>query len=260
VRTTLKKTVLGIGFIIALIIVSSCGKKEKIPVPVLLPLQEGSQIKYVSYVTDSLRQIQHVLEYIPRYYVRTDSSAGLKRYYYVEKNKLNSYLVDEKGCLSTRIQLDLAAYATMAGFPYHEPISFSYWRPIFKKEEGFGTNWTVQADTQFVIYDAQQKLHALEFGHHSKARLDGWSDIYVPASKGEKMRVLNVHWLEFRNFLYDSGSGDTLWVQRGEGRELFEPKFGLARAMNNYTTRKKGEAPQYRQSTLDLYLMIIPGK
>jgi hypothetical protein len=259
VRISLQRTALGVVSVWILFSLA-CRKQEEIPVPVLLPLKEGSQIKYVSYVTDSLKQIKHQLEYIPRYYVRTDSTVRVKRHYFVERNKLSSYRVDSKGKIETWIQIDLAAYAAAAGFPYHEPVEFSYWRPVFQKEKGFGTQWTAAADTEFTLVDAQQKTHKIAFGHRGKARLDGWAEITVPASKGEKLRVLNVHWLEYSNFLVDRESGDTLWVQRGEGRELFEPSFGMARAMSNYTTRRKGEAPIYRQSTLDLYLMMIPGK
>ena len=131
----MKKTLIAIALLCAAL---NCSKREEIPTPALLPLQEGSQIKYVSYLTDSLRQIQHQMEYIPRYYVRSDSSTAGKRHYYVEKNRLCSYRVDTKGGLDAEVQLDLSAYAAAAGFPYKEPILFSYWRPLFRKEEGFG--------------------------------------------------------------------------------------------------------------------------
>jgi len=231
-----------------------------IPTPVLLPLEENSEIKYISYVTDGLKQIQHQLEYIPRFYVRTDSSGKKNIHYYIENNKLNSYIVDEQGTLATRVQLDLATYSLAAGFPYREPVPYSYQRLVFKKQEGFGTSWSVEADTQFVQFDAQQQPHTLAYGHRGYARLEGWTSLAVPASKTENLQVLDVRWRHLLNYLLDKTTGDTLWVQRGEGHEYFEPRFGLARSMSNYTIRKKGEAPVYRLSTMDLYLMIIPSK
>ena len=237
-----------------------CGKKDSIPTPILLPLMENSEIKYVSYVTDSLRQIQHQMEYGSRFYLRTDSVENKQVHYYLEKNKRNFYTVDEHGTVVTAIELDLASYGLAGGFPYQQPIPFAYPRTVFKKERGFGTTWTVQADTQFVLADAQGQPHRLEFCHHSEARLQGLEQVTVPASPGKPLKVLDVRWPRFVNYLYDHTTGDTLWVQRGEGHEYFEPRFGLARSMSNYTIRKKGEAPVYRLSTMDLYLMIIPSK
>ncbi len=243
-----------------MILLAGCGKRESIPVPVFLPLAEGSQIKYVSYVTDSLRRIQHALEYFPRYYVRSDSSTAVKRHYYIENNKLNSYSVDPQGRITLQVQVDLATYAAAAGFPYGMPVFFSYPRLAFDKTRGVGTTWSVRADTQFIVVDAEKNARALEFGYRGEARLEGWSEVTVPASHGQKLKVLDVRWPLLLNYLRDRASGDTLWVQRGEGHEYFDPRFGLARSTNNYTIRKKSEAPVYRQSTLDLYLMIIPSK
>jgi uncharacterized protein YbdZ (MbtH family) len=239
-------------------ILAVCGPKKTIPTPVLLPLAEGSQIKYVSYVTDRLKQIQHQLEYIPRYYSHSDSLQQPKIHYYIEANKLNQYSVDERGTLISRANVDLSTFALAAGFPYREPISFSYPRKIFEKRNGFGSVWSVKADTQIVVLDSLQKPHQLGFGHRGTACLEGWSEVAVPASPSAKLKVLDVHWTQLQNYLIDSTSGDTLWVQRGEGHEYFEPRFGLARATKNYTVQKKGESPAYRQSTMDLYLMIIP--
>ena len=258
----MKRTILIIftALSITTIYLTSCGKKEIIPTPVLLPLVEGSEIKYVSFVTDSLKAIQHQLEYLPRHYVRSDEINGKERHFYVENNRLNNYSVLKNGAIETRVQVDIAAFAAAAGLPYSQPVPFSYLRVIFRKEKGFGTSWKVYADTTVIVKDREQQPRTLSFVHEADARLEDWTDLYVPASPKEKLRVLNVHWLHFRNYLYDHTTGDTLWVQRGEGRELFHPEFGLARAMSNYTTRKKGEAAIYRQSTMDLYLMVIPSK
>ncbi|HNW60232.1 MAG TPA: hypothetical protein PKI62_11190 [bacterium] len=243
-----------------MILLAGCGKRESIPVPVYLPLSEGSQIKYVSYVTDSLRRIQHAMEYFPRYYLRSDSSTAIKRHFYIENNKLNSYSVDPQGRITTHVAVDLATYAAAAGFPYRAPVPFAYPRQVFSKEKGFGTTWSARADTQFTVLDTASQPRTLEFGYRGEARLAGWAEITVPASKFEKLHVLDVHWPRLVNYLIDHDSGDTLWVQHGAGHEYFDPRFGLARSTSDYTVHKKGEAPVYRQSTLDLYLMLIPAK
>ncbi|NLP10722.1 hypothetical protein GX408_10040 [bacterium] len=242
------------------ILLAVCTKRQDIPTPPLLPLAEHSEIKYVSYVTDSLKRIQHQLEYLPRYFSRTDSSGGVKVHYYIENHRLNSYREDADGTLTACVHLDLAGFAFTAGFPYREPIPFSYQRVIFKKQKRFRTVWSVQADTQFVALDGQGQPHTLEFGHRGVARLNGWVEVTVPAAHYEKLRTLNVHWLRLYNYLYDHTAGDTLWSQNGDGNEYFEPRFGLARVAGNYTVRKKGAAPVYRMSTMDLYLMIIPSQ
>ncbi|OPZ67293.1 MAG: hypothetical protein BWY83_02648 [bacterium ADurb.Bin478] len=246
--------------LLSMLLFAACDKRQNIPTPLLLPLVEKSEIKYVSYVTDSLKQIQHQLEYLPRYFSRTDSSGREKVHYYIENNRLNSYREDADGTLTARVHLDLAGFAQAAGFPYREPSPFSYQRVIFKKQQRFRTTWSVQADTQFVALDAQGQSHTLEFGHRGFARLKGWADVTVPASHNEKLRTLNVQWPRLYNYLYDRTAGDTLWSQNGDGNEYFEPRFGLARVAGNYTVRKKGAAPVYCMSTMDLYLMIIPGQ
>lgn len=258
----MKKKILSVIAVLSIITLyfAGCGKKEVIPTPVLLPLVEGTEIKYVSFVTDSLKAIQHQLEYLPRHYVRSDEINNKQRHFYVENNRLNHYSVLKNGTIETRVQVDIAAFAAAAGLPYVQPVNFSYPRVVFRKEKGFGTRWQVHADTTVIIHDKLQQPRTLSFVHEADARLEEWTDLFVPASPKEKLHVLNVHWLHFTNYLYDHSSGDTLWVQRGEGREFFHPEFGLARAMSNYTTRKKGEAAIYRQSTMDLYLMVIPNK
>lgn len=260
VRTLLKKTLTSFCLFIVMILFAGCGKRESIPVPVYLPLVEGSQIKYVSYVTDSLRRIQHELEYFPRYYVRSDSTTAIKRHYYIENNQLNSYTVDPQGRITLQVQVDLATYAAAAGFAYHEPVPFRYPRTVFDKSRGVGTTWSVRADTQFVTVDGTNSTRTLEYGYRGEARLEGWSEVTVPASRGQKLRVLDIRWPRLMNYLRDQTTGDTLWVQRGEGHEYFDPRFGLARSTNNYTIRKQDDRPVYRQSTLDLYLMLIPNK
>lgn len=256
-RNTVKKRCL---LLLLAILALSCSRHAEIPVPVLLPLEQGSEIKYVSYVTDSLKQILHPLEYFPRYYVRSDSSASVQKHYYIENKQLNYYQVDRHGEIATRVVLDLGAFAAAAGLPYTEPIPFTYWRTVFKKDRGIGTRWSVAVDTQIVVRDAAAQLRTLKFGHFGQARLEDWTEVTVPASKGEILRVLNVHWTDMVTFLYEPASGDTLWSQHAEARELYEPRFGLTRSMSSYRIHKLGSPSLYRQSTMDLYLLMIPDK
>lgn len=254
-----KKTLYHLSAFLLVLALMAC-KKETLPTPLLLPHDDRSEVKYVCYITNDQRELQHDMTYLSRFYVRTDSSTGKHIHYYIENNKLIRYYGDDDGTLWQEVKLDLAVYALNAGYPYREPIPFSYWKPIFRKKQGFGSEWDVNVDTTYTVDDSTNQPHEFQFTFAGEARLDGWTDLIVPARRDSALRVLNVHWKSFTQSVYDRTAKDSVWVQRGEGREFFHPQFGLARSMSDYTVMRKNQAPVSRKSTMDLYYMLIPNR
>ena len=228
--------------------------------PLLLPLEEKARVQYVSYVTNEKNELLYTMDYFDRQYVRADTASDQITHYYIEKNQLKRFYTEERNTIFQEIKIDLAAYAVNGGFPYHNSIPFSYWKPVFKNDRGKGTSWSVHADTQFVCLDASGKPHTLHYRFSGKARFDGWSKIFVPADRTREFKVLHVHWPEFENSLFDLTDNENVWLQKGSASDYFEPEFGLLRSIADYTISKKKEPAVKRKSTWELYLLLIPGK
>lgn len=251
----MKKSILILSITAAIVV--NCQKSVNIT-PVLVPLSEKARVQFISYVTNEKKELLRAMEYFDRNYIYTDTVGTRKIHYYIEQGQLHGFYTDRQGSLFLQIKVDIASYALNAGFTYQNPILYTFWKPIFKRNDGIGTSWIVQTDTQFVALDPNGKQHTLKFQFSAKARFVGWENVRVPADKSKLFKALKVHWEKFEYSLFDMTNSEMVWLQKGDAADYFEPKFGLLRSIADYTISKKNEPDVFRKSTWELYLMILP--
>lgn len=233
-----------------------CSKQSLPKTPLLLLLQPDARTQYISYVTNEKKELLHAMDYIDRNYVRSDTIANKIVHYFVERGKLHGFYVDKEGTLWQEIKMDLAALALNAGFVYREPIEFSFWKPLLKRNKGIGTTWSISAQQTFVVYDSLNHPHTLRYSYEGTATLAGWAKIIVPANRGNLMKAIQVKWNHFSNTLYDLTDDRVVWEQKGDASDYFDPEVGLLRSIADYSVRKHSGEELIRKSTFELYLLI----
>ncbi len=236
--------------------VINCSKHSLPPTPFLLLLQEDARTQYVSYVTNEKKELLHAMDYIDRNYVRSDTIADKIVHYFLEKGQIYGFYIDKEGSLWQEVKIDLAVYALNAGFTYREPIAFSYWKPLIKRNKGIGTSWSTAAQQTFVVYDSLNRPHTLKYSFEGQATLVGWAEVIVPANRNNLMKTIHVRWNHFSNTLFDLTDDCLVWQQKGEAGDYFDPEIGLIRSIADYTITKRDGKGISRKSTFELYLLI----
>ncbi len=253
----MKKYLLNSLFLIILVAFLNCEKKKE-PGLLFLPVNPDAKLKFISYVTNEKNEIIHQFEYFERQYIYTDTVGSRLIHHYLDHNKLAAFYQDDSGTIWNQTNIDLAALAVGFGFKYQDSVAFSYWKPVIKMHKGIGTSWNLKADTTFRLVDSEGKEHLLQYDFSGNAKYQGWKEIIVPENRNKKMTVRQVQWDQFKYFIYDQTSGDSLLVQEGTASDYFDPELGLIRATVDYTQKVKDKPKVFQKSTFELSSKLIP--
>ena len=255
------KIVRGIVLISLLILVISCGDKDKPVFTQIMPTSENARLDFIGYVTNEKFELTHEMTYFSRSYVGEIEIDGKTVHQYISNNKITQFYTDENGSLLERSTENIENRIVQYGLYTKNPVEIKFWKPLLKFDKGLETRWEIQVDTTFTAFDENGKVHEIEYFDYGQAKYDGWSEVAVPYRRDEPYRVMNTFWPRTNTYYYDKATGDSLYVRRGKARQLFEPKFGAIRFMTDYVYKFKGDtAYTFRRGTWELKSKYLPGE
>ena len=243
-----------------LILIVYCGNDSEPPVyTTVVPPIEGAKLNFVGYVADTSFELKSDIYKFSRLFLtQQDSINGQPVYMYISNNKRTKYYTDSDGDVWQYQLEDLSARLLAYGLKTDSAVVIQYKQPLLKTSRGKGTKWRVCIDTTFFAYDSEGKKQKIQYYHYGEAKYDGWSDVFVQERRTVPYRCMNAFWPVLNTYIINHTSGDSIFVRKGNARQMFEPTLGSIKYTTDFTLKEVGKEPVVRKGTWELISKYIP--
>jgi len=248
--------------LVVLILFVHCGNDSEPPVYItVVPPIEGAKLNFVGYVADTELELKSNMYKFSRLFIaQQDSINGQPVFMYISNNKRTKYYTDSNGDVWQYNSEDLFARLIAYGLKTDSAVVVQYWQPLLKTSKGKRTKWSVCIDTTFYAYNSEGEKQKIQYYHYGEAKYIGWSDVFVQESRTVPYRCMNAFWPVLNTYIINHTSGDSIFVRRGNAKQMFEPKLGSIKYATDFTLKEVGKEPVVRKGTWELISKDILGE
>lgn len=250
-----------IFLILTSVLLINCAKKkvdEPVPAVVIKPV-EGTQLNLRGYVADAKFDLQSDMYKFSRLYGGSKVVDNKKIHHYLGNNKRVEFYNDLNGDLWEFQSEDISLRLFPYGLKANNPILIEFWKPILKISNGLNSKWTVHIDTTFNVFDSEKNKYKIQYYHHGEGQYDGWADILVFERKKEPYRCMMAYWPVLNTFILNQTTGDSIFVRKGNARQMFEPNMGAIKYITDFSVKSLGnDSTIVRKGTWELISKDIP--
>ncbi len=245
--------------LLTVIVCTGCEKAEDKPVHVeVLPPVKGLKFDYNGYATNPEFELKSGINIFTRLFFEKDTINGQPMNVYLSKGKRVPYYTNEKGDVWEQQTEDISAQLLANGLKTDDKIVLKYWKQLLKISKGKKSKWDVLVDTTFYASDADGKKQKIQYYHYGEAYYEGWSQVTVQQRRTIPYRCMTAYWPVVNTFIINHTTGDSIFVSKGNARQVFEPTYGVIKYMVDYTLKEFGKEPVESRGTWELVVAYIP--